>query len=115
MAEQIKEYQDVLDSEKSLLLIKEIERNPELTQRYLASKLSVSLGRVNFLIQALSKRGIIKIQNFKQSKNKLGYMYILTPRGFKTKIVLVRKFIAFKTQEYERLKREIEELKTMRA
>lgn len=114
MTEQIKSSNDVLDSEKSLLIIKEIEVNPELTQRYLADKLSVSLGMVNFLVNALAKRGIIKVHNFKKSRNKLGYMYILTPRGLKTKIVLVRKFIAFKTQEYERLKREIEELKTMR-
>jgi EPS-associated MarR family transcriptional regulator len=114
MTEQIKSSNDVLDSEKSLLIIKEIEANPELTQRYLADKLSVSLGMVNFLVNALAKRGIIKVHNFKKSRNKLGYMYILTPRGFKTKILLVSKFIAFKTQEYERLKREIEELKTMR-
>jgi EPS-associated MarR family transcriptional regulator len=113
MTEQLKNNNEVLDSEHSLRIIREIETNPELTQRYLATKLSVSLGSVNFLINELAKRGIIKIKNFKKSKNKLGYMYILTPRGLKTKIQLISKFISFKTQEYERLKREIEDLKTM--
>ncbi len=113
MNEQIRNNNNVLDSEQSLLIIREIENNPELTQRYLAAKLSVSLGKVNFLINELVKRGVIKIQNFKKSKNKLGYMYVLTPRGLKTKFELIKKFIAFKTQEYERLKREIQHLKTL--
>ena len=114
MIEQSRNNNNMLDSEHSLLIIREIESNPELTQRYLAVKLSVSLGKVNYLVKELTNRGIIKIHNFEKSQNKLGYMYILTPRGFKTKIQLVRKFIAFKTKEYERLKREIQSLKNLK-
>lgn len=97
-----------LETEKALSILKDIERNPHITQRELADNLDVSLGKVNFLIKALINKGIIKVRNFKNSKNKLAYMYLLTPQGIRWKINLTYKFFQWKTQEYERLEREIE-------
>ena len=99
---------DVLGTEATIQLIREIEQNPQVTQRYLAEKLTVSLGKINFLINALVDKGIIKIQNFKNAKNKLAYMYLLTPYGIRTKIRLTQEFLTWKVQQYERLKKEIE-------
>lgn len=102
---------DVLNHEKILYVIKELEQNPHLTQRDLARKLDVSLGKTNFLINALIKKGIIEAKNFKNAKNKWAYMYLLTPHGIKTKLELTHQFFVWKTQEYERLKVELEMLK----
>lgn len=101
----------IFDTEKTLRVLKEIERNPQITQRVLAQKLEISLGKINFLINALIKKGVIEAKNFKNAKNKLGYMYLLTPVGIKTKLEFTHKFLVWKTQEYERLKEEIESLK----
>jgi len=100
----------IFDSEKTLHVLRELERNPQLTQRDLAQKLEISLGKINFLIKALIDKGLIEIKNFKNSKNKLAYMYLLTPQGIKTKLELTHKFFVWKTQEYEKLKEEIERL-----
>ncbi|MFC1674274.1 MarR family EPS-associated transcriptional regulator [Candidatus Omnitrophota bacterium] len=102
---------DILDSEHTLHVLREIETNPQATQRHLAQKLEVSLGKVNFLINALIEKGIIEAKNFKNAKNKLAYMYLLTPHGIKTKLELTHKFFTWKIQEYERLKKEIEDFR----
>ena len=99
------------DSEKVLTLLKEIESNPHLTQRHISQKLSVSLGKINFLIRALVDKGLIEIKKFKESKNKLGYTYMLTLKGVRIKFHLTQQFLEWKTQEYEKLKEEIELLK----
>lgn len=101
----------IFDSEKTLHVLREIEQNPKITQRDLAKKLEISLGKINFLIKALFNKGLIEIRNFKNSKNKLAYSYLLTPHGLKTKLQLSHKFFSWKTQEYEKLKEEIEFLK----
>ncbi|MDD2689187.1 MAG: MarR family EPS-associated transcriptional regulator [Candidatus Omnitrophica bacterium] len=101
----------IFDSEKTLDVLREIERNPQITQRDLAQKLEISLGKINFLLNALINKGIIEIKNFKNSKNKLAYMYLLTPAGIKIKLELTHKFFIWKLQEYEKLKEEIESLK----
>ncbi|MFA5356519.1 MAG: MarR family EPS-associated transcriptional regulator [Candidatus Omnitrophota bacterium] len=101
----------ILDSEKTLHALREIERNPQITQRDLAHKLDISLGKLNFLIRALIDKGIIEIKNFKNSRNKLAYTYLLTTQGIKIKIHLTRKFFAWKAQEYEELKKEMERLR----
>ena len=102
---------NILDSEKTLSILKEIERNPQATQRALAQKLEMSLGKINFLINALIDKGLIEIKNFKNSKNKLAYKYILTTHGLKVKLQLIQKFFIWKTQEYEKLREEIELLR----
>lgn len=96
-------------SEKVLEILKEIEANPKVTQRYLSDKCDISLGKVNFIINALIKKGVIKVQNFKNSKNKLAYMYLFTSHGIVTKIELTRQFLEWKLKQYEKLKREIED------
>ncbi len=101
----------IFQSEKTLHVLKEIERNPHLTQRDLAQKLKISLGKINYLLNALIDKGIIEIKNFKNSKHKLAYRYMLTSHGIKIKLELTRQFFIWKTQEYERLREEIESLK----
>ena len=85
-----------------------LEKKPDLTQRQLASELSVSVGAINYCLRALVERGWIKIQNFGQSDKKFSYAYILTPQGFAEKARLARSFLSRKVQEYEALKVEIE-------
>ncbi|MFA5089640.1 MAG: MarR family EPS-associated transcriptional regulator [Candidatus Omnitrophota bacterium] len=102
---------NILNSEKTLYVLREIECNPKITQRGLAHKLEISLGRINYLVNILVDKGLIEIKNFKNSKNKLAYMYLLTPQGISTKIRLTQEFFACKTQEYEKLRQEVEALK----
>lgn len=102
---------NVLIPKKTLYILKEIELNPQATQRALAQKLEVSLGKINFLINAFIDKGLIEIKNFKNSKNKLAYKYLLTTHGLKVNLQLIQKFFIWKTQEYEKLRDEIELLR----
>lgn len=103
----IKQKQNIFESEKILKLLREIEANPNLTQRYLAEKHGISLGKINFLINALLEKGIIKVNRFKNSKNKTAYAYVLTADGIKMRLELAQKFLVRKLKEYETLKTEI--------
>jgi EPS-associated MarR family transcriptional regulator len=87
-----------------------LKENPDLTQRELAEKLGVSVGSLNYCLKALIEKGWIKMQNFSQSKNKFGYVYILTPKGISEKAALTSNFLKRKLSEYESLKLEIESL-----
>ena len=87
-----------------------LAENPDLTQRELAQKLGISLGGVNYCLNALMEKGWIKVQNFSQSKNKFGYAYVLTPLGLTEKVKLTARFLSRKMREYELLKAEIAEL-----
>ncbi len=89
-----------------------LKENPDLTQRELAEKLGVSVGSLNYCLKALIEKGWIKVQNFSQSKNKFGYVYILTPRGIAEKAALTSNFLKRKLFEYEEIKAEIESLKS---
>jgi len=86
-----------------------LAENPDLTQRELAQKLGISLGGVNYCLNALMEKGWIKIQNFSHSKNKFGYAYVLTPLGLAEKVKLTTRFLSRKMREYELLKAEIAE------
>ena len=88
-----------------------LEENPDLTQRELAEKLGVSVGGLNYCLKALTEKGLVKMQNFANSKNKFGYVYVLTPRGIAEKAKLTGNFLKRKMEEYEALKAEIETLK----
>jgi EPS-associated MarR family transcriptional regulator len=92
-------------------LLKTLENNPSLSQRDLAKHLGVSLGKVNFCLNALVEKGCLKVNNFRNSNNKLAYAYVLTPRGIEMRARMTVQFLKYKVQEYERLKAEIEELK----
>ena len=98
------------ESEESLKLLREIKRTPEMTQRELSSRLGISLGKVNFLLNALIRKGLVKVDNFKNSNNKKAYLYYLTPHGAEEKAKTTYFFIKRKTLEYERLKEEISQL-----
>ena len=91
-------------------LLKTLEGNPSLSQRDLAKHLGVSLGKVNFCLNALVAKGCLKVNNFRNSDNKLAYAYVLTPRGIEMRARMTVQFLKYKVQEYERLKAEIEEL-----
>ena len=88
-----------------------LQENPDLTQRELADKLDMSVGGLNYCLNALIDKGLVKMQNFSRSKNKFGYVYLLTPKGISEKITLTSKFLERKQAEYEALKAEIEYLK----
>lgn len=94
-----------------------LEENPDLTQRELAQKLGVSVGGLNYCLKALTEKGLVKMQNFANSKNKFGYVYVLTPRGIAEKARLTSNFLKRKMEEYEALKAEIEilRLETLKA
>jgi EPS-associated MarR family transcriptional regulator len=92
-------------------LLRKLESNPECTQRELSREMGVSLGKINYCIRKLTKKGLIKISNFKQNSNKMGYAYLLTPKGMEEKARLTISFLKRKIIEYEILKNEINELK----
>ena len=87
-----------------------LQENPDLTQRELAEKLGVSVGGLNYCLNALMDKGWVKMQNFQNSKNKFKYVYLLTPQGIAEKVALTSRFLKRKMQEYESLKAEIESL-----
>ncbi|HSY08582.1 MAG TPA: MarR family EPS-associated transcriptional regulator [Steroidobacteraceae bacterium] len=88
-----------------------VEANPELSQRDVARELGVSLGKVNYCLQALIRKGWIKAANFKNSHHKAAYMYLLTPRGLEAKARLTLQFLVIKMREYEKLRVEIEQMR----
>jgi len=92
-----------------LTVLRSIYNNPNQNQRKLAKDLKVSLGKLNYLIKTLKSKGLIKIQNFKNNKNKMRYVYILTPRGISKKTNLTINFVKRKMKEYDQLKKELEE------
>ena len=94
-----------------LKVMRLLQENPDLTQRELADQLGVSVGSVNYCLKALMEKGWVKMKNFIHSKNKFGYVYVLTPAGIAERAELTSKFLARKVAEYETLKHEIEVLK----
>ena len=97
--------------EAHLKLLRLIESRPQLTQRQVARELGISLGKVNYCVNALIEKGWIKARNFRNNKNKLSYAYLLTPRGIEQKAVITLHFLSRKMAEYETLKKEIRDLR----
>ena len=89
-----------------------LQANPDLTQRELAEQLGVSVSGLNYCLKALMEKGWVKMHNFSQSKNKFGYVYLLTPSGMAEKAALTSRFLKRKLEEYESLTAEIQSLKT---
>jgi EPS-associated MarR family transcriptional regulator len=87
-----------------------LEANPDLTQRQMADALGVSVGGLNYCLKALIHKGFVKVNNFRRSKNKFGYVYLLTPAGAGEKARLTASFLQRKMQEYQAIKAEIEAL-----
>jgi EPS-associated MarR family transcriptional regulator len=101
----------MLTDEYRYKILKVLETNPEISQRDLARELDVSLGRVNFCLKALIEKGLLKATNFRNSKNKLAYMYLLTPSGIEEKSAITAQFLKIKMQEYANLEAEIQALR----
>ena len=91
-----------------LNLLRKIKNKPESSQRELAEELGFSLGKLNYCLQALKAKGLIKISNFKKNPEKINYIYVLTPRGISQKTKLTINFMKRKMNEYEELKKEID-------
>tara|TARA_B100000963_G_scaffold257635_1_gene226070 strand:- start:97 stop:411 length:315 start_codon:yes stop_codon:yes gene_type:complete len=94
-----------------LNILRKIANKPKSTQRDMAKSLDISLGKLNYCLKALKEKGLIKINNFKKSKSKLGYMYLLTPRGVSQKTELTINFMKRKLKEYDELKNELNKKK----
>ena len=92
-------------------LLRKLEVNPEYTQRELSQEMGVSLGKINYCMKKLIEKGWVKLISFNRNSNKVGYVYLLTPKGIEQKTRLTFTFLAIKLKEYEALKNEISKLK----
>ena len=101
----------MLSDEYRYKILRLLEENPQLSQRDLADKLGVSLGKANYCLQALIERGMVKARNFRNSENRSTYLYLLTSKGFTEKTRATGRFLKIKLAEYEALQQEIESLK----
>jgi EPS-associated MarR family transcriptional regulator len=100
-----------MPTEMHYKLMRLLEANPQMSQRDLARELGISLGKVNYCLRALIKKGWIKVTNFTNSQNKAAYMYLLTRRGIEQKAVLTAQFLHVKVREYEMLREEIAQMR----
>ena len=100
-----------MSSDIHFKLLDILEKNPELSQRLLSRELGISLGSINYCIRALVEKGQVKAQNFKKNSNKIGYVYLLTPKGISEKINMTKNFLTKRIEEYEQLRVEINQLK----
>ncbi len=95
-------------NEDHFAILRKISTKPEVSQRELAKELGFSLGKLNYCIRHLKKKGLIKIKNFKKSPKKINYLYVLTPQGISSKTRLTINFMKKKMKEYDELKAEID-------
>lgn len=100
----------MLTDEYRYKILKRLEAEPEVSQRELARELGISLGKVNYCLNALIEIGLVKANNFRQSQNKKGYIYLLTPSGVEEKAKITVRFLKYKLTEYEAIKAEIQQL-----
>lgn len=101
----------MLDETTRYNLLKLLEAQPKLSQRQLAQELGISLGKVNYCLNALIQKGLLKADNFRGSQNKLAYIYLLTPAGIEEKANITVQYLKWKMQEYEILRQEIQVLR----
>ena len=99
-----------VQEESHLKVLRLLEQNPNLSQRELAEELGISVGKTNYCIKALVDKGLVKINNFRNNKNKKVYAYLLTPAGITQRTELTMQFLHRKLQEYETLQTEIASL-----
>jgi len=99
-----------MSTELQFRVLRLLEANPHLSQRQISKSLGVSLGGVNYCLGALVSKGLVKVENFKNTKNKWAYAYLLTPGGLAHKTLLTGTFLKLKLLEYQELKAEIEAL-----
>ena len=96
------------DNQDYLNLLREIDKKPNAAQRELAGGLGFSIGKLNYCLNALKDKGLVKMKNFSKNKTKLDYVYILTPKGITEKTKLTIRFMKRKMNEYDELKKELE-------
>ena len=97
------------DNQDHLNVLRKINVNPNFSQRKLAKELGFSLGKLNYSLKALKKKGLIKIKNFKKQQNKIQYIqYVITPKGIAERTKLTINFMKRKMKEYDELKREVD-------
>jgi len=101
-----------LQDEITYKLLKTIEKEPHLSQREIAQRMGVSLGKTNYCLKALLDKGFIKVRNFYKNKKKKAYIYYLTPHGIEEKAQVTYRFLQYKISEYEDIKAEIKRLKS---
>jgi|TARA_B110000444_G_scaffold66980_1_gene62915 EPS-associated MarR family transcriptional regulator len=99
------------DKENHLYVLRKVEKNPQYTQRELAKELGFSLGKLNYCINELKEKGLVKIKNFKKNPKKINYIYVLTPKGISEKTKLTINFMRKKMQEYDELQEELKLIK----
>jgi len=99
-----------MTEQTKLKVLQLIQSQPDLTQRDMAQQVGVSLGQVNYVMQALREKGLVKLENFSKNPNKLQYAYLLTPQGMLEKAQLTVYFLQRKRAEFEALKQEIADL-----
>ena len=95
------------DNQDHLNILRKIKNKPDLSQRKLAEELNFSLGKLNYCLNALKAKGLVKANNFKKIPNKLNYIYVLTPKGIALKTKLTINFMKRKMKEYDELKKEL--------
>ena len=98
---------DLNNNEDAFELLRHIQKKPETNQRELAQDLGFSLGKLNYMLNALKDKGFIKLKNFSGNPKKIQYLYILTPKGISQKTKLTINFMKRKMREYDELKREL--------
>jgi len=101
----------VLSEDLRYKLLKLLAEEPQISQRDLASRLGISVGKANYCMSALVEKGLVKINNFRRANNKLAYAYLLTPRGIEEKASVAVSFLQRKMREYGELQQEIESLR----
>lgn len=101
----------MITDEMRFKLMRLLEANPSMSQREVAQELGVSLGKANYCLRALTQKGLVKVRNFKNSRDRMAYMYLLTPRGIEERARLTVQFLKIKMRDYENLRVEIEQLR----
>jgi EPS-associated MarR family transcriptional regulator len=93
-------------------VLRRIQKNPESSQRELAEVLGFSLGKLNYCLKSLQKKGLVKLQNFQKKANKINYLrYVITPKGISERTKLTINFMKRKMKEYDELKSELKKNK----
>lgn len=91
-------------------ILRKISDKPEIKQRQLAVELKISLGKINYVLKELRKKGLVKVNNFKNNPNKTSYLYLLTAKGVSEKTKITIKFMKRKFEEYQELKKELNDI-----
>jgi len=101
----------MLSDDLKYLILQQLEKDPQISQRQLANELGLSLGKTNYCVRAVVEKGWVKVRNFRKSNRKAAYLYQLTPRGIAAKSRITRRFLDRKVEEFERLQKEIQQLR----